>query len=430
MTILQQLRTRLAQLLDRLTRLIGKERIERINERIAYYPDQLREHMPVWTHRFIDPIKPYLQNPKYVWRFSGTVIVLLLTFIAYSSLHNSNRMHFKQVATVEYDEIEAPEGGFNSEYVRSVIVHEQQVDDHLVVPGRIAFNGNDIHIISARVPGRIERVFIQSGYPAKKGEPIVSMYSPEFLAGEQEYLLASHAANVVSGIKDQGIINDARDLTDAAYNKLLIVGMDESEIAKLKRSGTPLPLLTVKSPIDGVVTEHSFKPGAFVAMGADIATVSGLSTVWFKGNVYEQDIQKIKVGQALRLKSDAYPDTEFQGVVDFVSPSMDPATHTLIIRATLKNTDGLLKPDVYVNGIVTTGSESRVVIPKESLIKEGNNAYVIQVLPGNHYKLRNVSISPLDDSDTIAVLRGLKDGSEIVTTGAVLVYESIKRKIR
>lgn len=430
MKILQELRTRFAQLLDRITLLLGKERIERINERITYYPDQLRARMPVWTHRFIDPIKPYLQNPKYVWRFSGTVIILLLTIIAYRSLHDSKQMHFKQVATVEYDEIEAPEGGFNSEYVRSVTVHEQQVDDHLVVPGRLAYDGNEIRTISARVPGRVERIYIHAGYPAKKGEPVMSLYSPEFLSAEQEYLLANHAFAAVSGIKDHGIINDARDLTEAARNKLLILGMDESEISKLKHAGTPLPLLTIKSPIDGVVTDQSFKPGAYVALGTDVATVAGLQTIWFKGNVYEQDIQKVRPGQPLVVKSDAYPGSEFQGVVDFVSPGMDPATHTLIIRATLRNADSLLKPDVYVNGIVTTGSERRVVIPKESLIKEGNNAYVIQVLPGNHYKLRNVSISPVDDSDTIAILRGLKDGNEIVTTGSVLVYESIKRKIR
>lgn len=430
MTILQQILTRLTQLRDRLVQLIGKERIDQINEKITYYPDHLRERMPVWTHRFIDPIKPYLQNPKYVWRVSGTVIVLLLTFIAYRALHESKQLHFKEVATVEYDEIEAPEGGFNTEYVRSVIVHEQHVDDHLVIPGRLAFNGNDIHIVSARVPARVERLYIQSGYPAKQGEPILSLYSPEFLAAEQEYLLASHAVNAVAAIKDHGIVSDARDLAEAAHNKLLILGMDESEVAKLKRTGTPLPLLTVKSPIDGVVTDHAFKPGAYVSLGADIATVSGLKTVWFKGNVYEQDIQKIKIGQPLLVKSDAYPDSDIQGVVDFVSPSMDPATHTLIIRATLPNKNGILKPDVYVNGIVTTGSEHRVVIPKEALIKEGNNAYVIQVLPGNHYKLRNVSVSPLDDTETIAVLRGLKDGNEIVTTGSVLVYESIKRKIR
>lgn len=430
MKILQQLRIRLTQLLDKIVQLIGKERIERINEKITYYPDQLRARMPVWTHRFIDPIKPYLQNPKYVWRFSGTVIILLLTVIAYSSLHNSKQMHFKQVATVEYDEIEAPEGGFDKEYVRSVTVHEEQVDDHLVVPGRLAYDGSEIRTISARVPARIERIFIHAGNPAKKGEPILSLYSPEFLSAEQEYLLASHAFTAVAGIKDHGLVTDARDLTEAARNKLLILGMDDSEIAKLKQSGTPLPLLTVKSPIDGVVTDQSFKPGAYVALGTDIATVAGLQTVWFKGNVYEQDIQKIKIGQPMLIKSDAYPGNEFQGVVDFVSPGMDPATHTLIIRATLRNTNGLLKPDVYVNGIVTTGSERRVVIPKEALIKEGNNAYVIQVLPGNHYKLRNVSVSPVDDSDTISVLRGLKDGNEIVTTGSVLVYESIKRKIR
>lgn len=432
MTILQHLGTRLAQLRDRLVLLIGKERIERINERIAYYPDQIHKRMPVWTHRFIDPIKPYLQNPKYVWRFSGTVIVLLLTFIVYRSLHEGNQHHFKEVPAVEYDEIEAPAGGFNPEYVRSVTVHQEQVDDQLLVAGRLDFNGNDIHKVSARVQGRVEQILIKEGYPANKGQTILTVYSPDFLAAEQEFLLANHALSVVSGFKDTGIVSDARDLAEASRNKLLILGMDDAEIAKLRRTGTPLPSLAVKAPINGMVINHTFKPGAFINLGDEIATVAGLDTVWFRGNLYEQDIQKIKLGQPLVLRSDAYPGMDFSGEIDFIAPSLDPAIHTLEVRATLKNKSDLLKPGVYVSSVVTTGTEQRVVIPKESLIKEGNNAYVIQVLPGNHYKLRNLTVAPLSDSnsDTVSVIRGLKDGDEIVTTGAVLVYESIKRKIR
>lgn len=430
MKILQELRTRFAQLLDRITLLLGKERIERINERITYYPDQLRARMPVWTHRFIDPIKPYLQNPKYVWRFSGTVIILLLTVILYRSLHDIKRHQFKEVPVVEYDEIEAPEGGFNPEFVTSVIVHQAQVDDQLLVAGRLDFNGNDIHKLSSRVQGRVEQIFVREGYPAKKGQTVLAVYSPDFLAAEQEYLLANHAVAAVAGIKDSGIATDARDLAEAARNKLMILGMDESEIAKLRKSGTPLPLLMVKSPINGMIINHTFKPGAFVNLGDEIATVAGLETVWFKGNVYEQNIQNVKLGQPLVLRSDAYPNMAFTGTIDFIAPSLDPTIHTLEVRATLTNKDDLLKPGVYVSTVVTTGTEQRVVIPKEALIKEGNNAYAIQVLPGNHYKLRNLTVSPLSDSDTVSVIRGLKDGDEIVTTGSVLVYESIKRKIR
>lgn len=430
MTILQHIRTRLNKLLDRFAQLIGKDRIERINERITYYPDQLRARMPVWTHRFIDPIKPYLQNPKYVWRFSGTVIVLLLTFIVYRGLHEGKQHQFKQVPVVEYDEIEAPEGGFNPEYVRSITVHKEQVDDQLLIAGRIDFNGNDIQKISARVQGRVEQIFIREGYPAKKGQAVLTVYSPEFIAAEQEYLLANHAMSVVAGIKDRAIVSDAKDLADAARNKLKILGMDEIEISKLRQSKTPLPLLAVKAPIDGMVINHTLKPGAFINLGDELTTIAGLDSVWFRGNVYEQNIQDVKIGQPLVLRSDAYPNMEFTGVIDFIAPSLDPSIHTLEARATLKNKNDLLKPGVYVSSIVTTGTEERVVIPKDALIKEGNNAYVIQVLPGNHYKLRNLTIAPLSDSDTVSVIRGLKDGDEVVTTGAVLVYESIKRKIR
>ena len=430
MTILQQIRTRLSQLRERLVRLIGKERIDHINEKITYYPDHLRERMPVWTHRFIDPIKPFLQNPKYVWRFSGTVILLLLTFIAYRGLHESKQHQFKEVPVVEYDEIEAPEGGFNPEYVRSVIVHKEQVDDQLLITGRLDFNGNDIQKISSRVQGRIEQIFIREGYPTRKGESILALYSPDFLAAEQEYLLANHAVNAVAAIKDSGIASDARDLAEASRNKLLILGMDDAEINRLRRSATPLPLLMVKAPLNGMLINHTFKPGAFVNLGDEIATVAGLDTVWFKGNVYEQDIQNVKIGQPLMLRSDAYPNMDFTGVVDFIAPSLDPTIHTLEVRATLKNPDGILKPGVYASSVVTTGTEQRVVIPKDALIKEGNNAYVIQVLPGNHYKLRNITVSPLANEETVSVIRGLKDGDEIVTTFSVLVYESIKRKIR
>ena len=430
MTILRHIKNRVQVIKLRLIALIGKERIEQINEKISYYPDQVRAYMPAWTHRFIDPIKPYLENPRFVWRFLGTVIVLLLTFIVYRNLHESKQHQFHEVPVVEYDEIEAPAGGFNPEYVSSVTVHTENVDDVLQIPGRLDFDGDAIQKISSRVQGRVERVFVHEGYPAKKGEPVLTLYSPDFLAAEQEYLLANRAMTVVDSLHDKQIVADARDLADASKNKLHILGMDDAEIAKLSRSGTPLPLLTVKSPIDGMVTGHVFKPGAYVNMGDEISTVVSLQTIWFKGNVYEQDIQRIKIGQPLVLRSDAYAGMEFTGEIDFIAPSLDPDVHTLLVRATLKNTNNLLKPGVYVTGVVTTGTENRVVIPKEAMIREGNNAYVILVLPGNHYKLRNITVSPLVGDQTVAVIRGLKDGDEIVTTGAVLVYESIKRKIR
>ena len=430
MTLLEKIKAWLHRLNEQAISIIGRERIQRINEKITYYPDRMHARMPEWSHRFIDPVKPYMRNPKYVWRLTGTVIVLLLTFIAYRALYDDKQLKFKEVAAVEYDEIEAPEGGFNPEYVRSVIVHEEAVDDHLIVPGRLAYDGDEIQKISARVQGRVERLFIHEGFYAKKGQPILSVYSPDFIAAEHEYLLANRALGVVAELKDKGITTDARDLVEASRNKLMIIGMSDDEILQLKRTGAPQPVLMIKSPINGVITSHQFKPGAFINLGDDLTTVANTDTVWFRGNIYEQDIQKVKVGQPLVLKSDAYPDTQFTGVIDFVGPSLNPDTHTLEVRATLKNNDGLLKPDVYATGVVTIGTGQRVVIPKEALIKEGNNAYVIQVLPGNHYKLRNITVSPLPTEDTVSVLRGLKDGSEIVTTGSVLVYESIKRKIR
>ena len=430
MNFLNNAKAKLAQLVTQLRGLLQSERIHHINQKIAFYPEKLRAKMPVWSHRFIDPIKPYMENPKYVWRISGAVILLLLTFITYRSVHDSNQHHFKQVPVVEYDEIEAPQGGFNPEYVRSVKVHAEQVDDHLLVPGRLAYDQDEIRKIAARVSGRVERLFIHEGYFAKRGQPILSVYSPEFLTAEREYLLANSSFGIVSSMKDSGLMTDARDLSEAARNKLMLLGMDEEEIARLKKTGTPLPLLLVKSPIDGMVIDHTLSPGSFVNIGQDMSTVVSLETVWFKGNVYEQDITRVKVGQPLVIKSDAYPGMEFPGEVDFVAPGLDPATHTLLVRATMQNKNGLLKPDVYVNGVITIGTQNRVVIPKEALIKEGNNAYVIQVLPGNHYKLRNVSIAPMGNEETVSILRGLNDGDEIVSLGSVLVYDSIKRKIR
>lgn len=430
MSFLKNAKARVEQLHLQLRKILQSDQIHRINQKIAFYPEQLRAKMPLWSHRFIDPIKPYMENPKYVWRISGAVILLLLTVILYSTLHESNQHHFKQTQVVEYDEIEAPQGGFNPEYVRSVKVHAEKVDDHLLVPGRLAYNNDEIRKIAARVSGRVERLFIHEGYEAKRGQVILSVYSPEFLTAEREFLLANSSFGIVSSIRDSGLITDAKDLAEAARNKLTLLGMDDEEIVRLKKTGTPLPLLMVKSPIDGMVIDHSMKPGSFVSVGQDMSTVVSLNTVWFKGNVYEQDITRIKIGQPLVLKSDAYPGMEFPGEIDFVAPGIDSSTHTLLVRATMENKNGLLKPDVYVNGVVTVGTQNRVVIPKEALIKEGNNAYVILVLPGNHYKLRNVSIAPMGDEDTVSILRGLNDGDEIVSLGSVLVYESIKRKIR
>ncbi|WP_199908273.1 efflux RND transporter periplasmic adaptor subunit [Polynucleobacter difficilis] len=298
-----------------------------------------------------------------------------------------------------------------------------EVPIEIKVPGRLAFNAEKSKVISARVAGRVERIFAFDGAAVNVGSPILEMYSPEFNSAQQEYLLASKTASILGKNQAMGdLLQDAKMTQDAASNRLRNIGVSDQEIAQLGSNQRTQSNLLIRSPIQGVVIKRNTEPGAFVNSGDVLASLADPKALWFLGNVFEKDIRLLSSGQQLILKTEAYPDREFIAQTNYVAPSVDPETRALLIRADVNNDDGLLRPDMFMSAKLLVGKGLAVVVPQSAIVRIREMRYaIVQVAPDT---FRRLPVKGYDlDGKRFAITDGLGAGLMVLTDGAVLLND-------
>ena len=303
-----------------------------------------------------------------------------------------------------------------------------QVPVDIRVPGRLAFNAEKSKILSARAPGRVERIYAFDGAQVDIGSPIVEMYSPEFLSAQQEYLLSSKTAKVLEANKTMSdLLGDARITQQAAANRMRNLGAGEGDIKSIETTGKTTSNLVMRSPIKGVVVKRGVEPGAVVNSGDVIATLADPKQLWFLGNVFEQDFRMIKQGQKMVLRLEAYPDKEFIAYANYIAPTIDPQTRALLIRADVENTDDLLRPDMYASAMLTTGTADAVVVPQTAIVRVRETRYaIIKVGPDTY---RRVPVKGYDlNSKSFAITEGIEQGWQVLAQGAVLLNDRFAKQ--
>lgn len=298
-----------------------------------------------------------------------------------------------------------------------------EVPIEIKVPGRLAFNAEKSKVISARVAGRVERIFAFDGAAVNQGSPILEMYSPEFNSAQQEYLLASKTASILGKNQAMGdLMTDAKMTQDAASNRLRNIGVSDQEIAQLGSNQRTQSNLLIRSPIQGVVIKRNTEPGAFVNSGDVLASLADPKALWFLGNVFEKDIRLLSSGQQLILKTEAYPDREFIAQTNYVAPSVDPETRALLIRADVNNDDGLLRPDMFMSAKLLVGKGLAVVVPQSAIVRIREMRYaIVRVSPDT---FRRLPVKGYDlDGKRFAITDGLGAGLMVLTDGAVLLND-------
>ena len=298
----------------------------------------------------------------------------------------------------------------------------------LNVPGRLAFNAEKSKVLSARAPGRVERIYAFDGASVDVGSPIIELYSPEFLSAQQEYLLSSKTAQVLSSSKTMSdLLGDAQITQQAAANRMRNLGASDGDIKSLEKSGKTQYNLVMRSPLQGVVVKRSVEPGSIVNSGDVLVSLANPKELWFLGNIYEQDIRKIQKGQTMILRSESYPDKEFVATANYIAPAIDPETHALLIRCDVENADGLLRPDMYVSARLKTGETEAVVVPQSAIVRVREMRYVIIRTGPESY--RRFAVKGYDlDGKRFAVTEGLEPGMQVLTDGAVLLNDRFAKQ--
>lgn len=298
----------------------------------------------------------------------------------------------------------------------------EEVPLQINVPGKLVFNSERTKVVTARAAGRVEKLFAFDGAVVKSGQILSEFYSPDYISAQQEMVIASKMASTIDKVSMPSLAEDAQSTLEAAITRLKILGGSEQDINLLRKNGKPTPTFPMRSPIDGIVIKRMVDPGAFMNVGDVLATIADPKALWFLGNVYEQDIKKIATGQALKLRSESYPDREFVAHANYVSPTIDPVTHALLIRCDVQNDDGALRPEMYVSAKLEVGNTPAIVVPRTAIIQVRNLKFLIIRVDNDTY--RRIPVKGFDFKDDLfAVTSGLEAGAQVMTIGATLMNQ-------
>jgi Cu(I)/Ag(I) efflux system membrane fusion protein len=276
--------------------------------------------------------------------------------------------------------------------------------------GRIEPDERHIYAVQTRIPGFVERLSVRAvGDPVIKGQKVAEVYAPDLLAAQQEYLalLGLHS------------VDSDNSLKQAAFNRLKLLGMTESEVAAISKSGKASPRFGVYAPASGIVTELGVREGAQLMAGSSLIQISNLSQVWMIAEVPERDAVSLKPGIAAEVRMQSLPNEVFKGKVGYLYPILNDATRTIQVRIELPNKDNRLRPGMYANVEFTGQTHEALSVPTESIIATGQRKVVI-VKEDNGY--RPVEIETGQERNQFTeVLAGLVEGEQIVASGQFLI---------
>jgi Cu(I)/Ag(I) efflux system membrane fusion protein len=304
--------------------------------------------------------------------------------------------------------------------MRTAPVKREQLDPELRTVGYVAANEKGLAQIHTRFAGWIEQLNVnQTGERVRRGQVLASIYSPELLNAQQEFINARRWSSEggdpksVSQMTVSGLAADAR-------RRLELLGISKTEIDRLAQSGQPLRALPVRSTVNGYVTAKNVQQGQYVDPSAVMFEVADLSTVWVLADVYEYQIDRISVGQRGILELVGLPGRTFTGQVQFIYPSIDAATRTLRVRFEFPNLDLKLRPGMYGNVQLELGKRIGLVIPAEGLVDTGEVQYVFLALGGGHFEPRRVRVGERS-GEMVQILEGVDQGDVVVTTANFLI---------
>jgi Cu(I)/Ag(I) efflux system membrane fusion protein len=285
--------------------------------------------------------------------------------------------------------------------------------------GRVAVDETRVHHVNVKFSGFMEHVhgdFV--GRLVKKGEPLFSIYSPELLAAQQEYLLALETRKRLA--QAGGMVTDGDALVSAARRKLELWDMPRSELARIERTGEASRTITFYSPANGVLTKKDVVPGMRVNAGDMPFEIVDLARVWVLADAYETDLRHVKVGASAKLTLKAFPNRSFDGRVAFIDPFLDAKTRTAKVRIEVSNPSGVLKPEMFGEVVFQGKSREAVRIPTDAVIHSGTKSVVFLALGGGKFQPREVQLG-VGDSSYVEVVSGVEKGDGVVTRANFLI---------
>jgi RND family efflux transporter MFP subunit len=300
-------------------------------------------------------------------------------------------------------------------------VESKPVSTELRFYGNVQVDERRQAYVQTRFAGWIRKVYADAtGNFVSKGQPLFTIYSPDLVSTEHEYLLAKKNSESLQQSKVSGVASGASSLFSAAKERLLQWEVSPAEIEKLDQGGKAITDLTVNSPVSGYITQKNALPNMYVQPETMLYTVADLSGVWVLAQVFQSDAGKIKPGDPAEVTVDAYPGRVFNGRVDYILPQLDTNTRTLPVRLVLANPGLKLRPGMYVNVRAKLAMGRQLVVPASAAFHSGTKNLLFVYSGEGSIEPREVELGP-QVGDELVVTKGTKAQEQIVTSANFLI---------
>ncbi len=305
--------------------------------------------------------------------------------------------------------------------VRTAPVTAAPLEQEIRAVGMVEYDERNLTKVNLRVSGWIEQVFVNAiGQSVRAGQPLLTLYSPDLLATQDEYLLAVKAQAQLEGSPVAEARQEAAALVASARERLRLWNLTDEQIAAIERRGKAERLLAVYAPSSGIVLKRQALPGNYVEPGTTLYELADLSTVWIHGDIYESEITSVRLNQPAEVTFETYPGEAFRGKVAYIYPYLNEATRTVRVRMELPNPHLKLKPGMYGNVVLGINAGRRLVVPKEAVLDTGQRQIVFLDLGQGVYMPYPVKLGRRS-RDYMEVLEGIKEGDRVVTSANFLL---------
>ena len=293
--------------------------------------------------------------------------------------------------------------------------------------GLVAAEETRLHHVHTKFEGYIEDIYVNFvGEYVKKGDPLFSIYSPELVATQKEYLLALRAKRKFSSLGSDSSLSGV-DLLEAARQRLSLWDIKADEIAQLEKTEQPVKAMKIYSPVTGTVTAKTALQGMRVMPADSLYDIIDLSSVWVLADVYEVNLPFVRIGQPAEISLTYQPGKAWRGQVTFIYPTLDEKTRTVKVRIELSNPSGLLKPEMYANVEFKGSLGKALAVPESAVITTGERAVVFVAKGEGEFEPREVSTG-VKVRNFYEIRSGLTAGEKVVTGANFLLDSESKLK--
>jgi membrane fusion protein, copper/silver efflux system len=305
--------------------------------------------------------------------------------------------------------------------VRIATVESKTLGKTIRTVGTVAYDESRVTHVHSKVDGWVDKLFVNTtGALVSKGQPLFTIYSPDLVATQGEYLLAKkhHESLAASSIPE--VKTGASALVTASKTRLGLWDISEEQLRDLEKKGEAQKTLTLYAPRAGFVIKKEINEGMKVMPDKELYTIADLSSVWVNVDVYESDIPYVRVGQQADITLSYSPGESFRGRVAYIYPYLDEKTRTMKVRLEHANPGYKLKPEMYVNAEIKIPGGAQLSIPEESVLDSGIRKIVFVDKGNGHFEAKEVKLGAKMDG-YYQVQSGLKEDEKIAASAAFLL---------